>query len=146
MYLASLGLQNWKPWSQPSCCKEGLQMALEQEEWSISHCCWDRSQGLIPIVKSLAYQVSFRLGFTTLFGITGAAKRKSIKPYMEVTERASRWLWIRRSDPWSNATGTQARVSSTLAEQPEQECMMLKDPKLQEHHLGCKQIKKTSID
>ncbi|XP_061571176.1 uncharacterized protein LOC133424524 [Cololabis saira] len=43
----------------------------------------------------------------TLLGITGAAKRKAIKSTMEAAERASRWLWIRRSDLWANATGTQ---------------------------------------
>ncbi len=45
----------------------------------------------------------------TLLGITGATKRKAIKSTMEAAERASRWLWIRRSDLWVNATGTQAR-------------------------------------
>ncbi|XP_054628013.1 uncharacterized protein LOC129179159 [Dunckerocampus dactyliophorus] len=44
----------------------------------------------------------------TLLGITGAAKWKAIKSTMEAAERASRWLWIRRSDLWAHATGTQA--------------------------------------
>ena len=46
----------------------------------------------------------------TLLGITGVEKRKAIKSTMEAAERASRWLWIRRSDLWANATGIQARV------------------------------------
>ncbi|XP_075904972.1 uncharacterized protein LOC142903304 [Nelusetta ayraudi] len=45
----------------------------------------------------------------TQLGITGAEKRKAIKSSMEAAERASRWLWIRRSDLWAIATGTQAR-------------------------------------
>ncbi|XP_061896860.1 uncharacterized protein LOC133645950 [Entelurus aequoreus] len=43
----------------------------------------------------------------TLLGITGDRKRKAIKTTMEAAERASRWLWIRRSELWANATGTQ---------------------------------------
>ncbi len=45
-----------------------------------------------------------------LLGITGAAERKAIKNTMEAAERASKWLWIRRSDQWANVAGTQARV------------------------------------
>lgn len=65
----------------------------------------------------------------TLVGIVGAAKRKAIKSTMEAAEQASRWLWIRMNDQWTNAAGTQARVLSTLAASPEGGCMMLKDPK-----------------
>lgn len=39
-------------------------------------------------------------------GITGAAKKRAIKSACEAAEKATRWLWIRRADPWS-ATGTQ---------------------------------------
>lgn len=48
---------------------------------------------------------------------------------MEAAERASRWLWIRRSDQWANPAGTQARVWSALAGSPEGGCMTVKDPK-----------------
>lgn len=48
---------------------------------------------------------------------------------MEAAERASTWLWIRRSDPLASAAETQARVWPTLAGTPEQGFMMLKDPK-----------------
>lgn len=40
---------------------------------------------------------------------------------MEAAEMASRWLWIRRSDPWVNAPRTLARVCSALAGLPEPE-------------------------
>lgn len=46
----------------------------------------------------------------TLLGITGTAKSKATKSTMEAAERASRRLWIRRSEAWANAAGTQARV------------------------------------
>ncbi|KAI4901997.1 hypothetical protein NFI96_003043 [Prochilodus magdalenae] len=45
----------------------------------------------------------------TLLGITGAAKRKAIKSTTEAGERASRWIWIKRSEAWTIATGTQVR-------------------------------------
>lgn len=68
-------------------------------------------------------------------GITGAAKRKAIKTTMEAAERASRWLWIRRSGPillghkLDATAGTQTRVSSALAGSPEGRRIMAKDPK-----------------
>ncbi|XP_048863711.1 uncharacterized protein LOC125738598 [Brienomyrus brachyistius] len=43
----------------------------------------------------------------TLLGITGAAKRKAIKSTTEAAERASRWIWMKRSETWANAAGTQ---------------------------------------
>ncbi|XP_053183947.1 LOW QUALITY PROTEIN: uncharacterized protein LOC128367182 [Scomber japonicus] len=46
----------------------------------------------------------------TLLGITGAAKRRAIKSTVEAAERASRWIWIKRSEKWANAAGTQARA------------------------------------
>ncbi|KAI4892962.1 hypothetical protein NFI96_004432 [Prochilodus magdalenae] len=46
----------------------------------------------------------------TLLGITGAAKRKAIKSTTEAAERASRWIWIKRSEAWAIATGTQVGV------------------------------------
>uniref|UniRef100_A0A3B1JAJ2 Reverse transcriptase domain-containing protein n=1 Tax=Astyanax mexicanus TaxID=7994 RepID=A0A3B1JAJ2_ASTMX len=36
-------------------------------------------------------------------GITGMERRRAIKKIMEEAEKASRWLWIRRSDPWSSS-------------------------------------------
>lgn len=45
----------------------------------------------------------------TLLGITRASKRKAMKATMEAAERASRWLWLKRSDLWASAAGTQAR-------------------------------------
>ncbi|KAI4872170.1 hypothetical protein NFI96_031011 [Prochilodus magdalenae] len=46
----------------------------------------------------------------TLLGITGAAKRKAIKSTTEAAERASRWIWIKRSEAWAIATRTQVGV------------------------------------
>lgn len=54
---------------------------------------------------------------------------KAIKPTMEATNSASRWLWIRRSDLWARAAGTKARVLSMLAGSPDRGSMMLKDLK-----------------
>lgn len=39
-------------------------------------------------------------------GVTGAAKKKAIKSASEAAEKATRWLWLKRADPWC-ATGTQ---------------------------------------
>uniref|UniRef100_A0A8P4PXN3 C1q domain-containing protein n=1 Tax=Dicentrarchus labrax TaxID=13489 RepID=A0A8P4PXN3_DICLA len=36
----------------------------------------------------------------SLLGITGARQRKAIKTTTEAAEKASRWLWIKRGDPW----------------------------------------------
>lgn len=46
----------------------------------------------------------------TLLGLTGEAKRKAIRSATEAAEKATRWLWIKRADPWRNAAGTQAGV------------------------------------
>ncbi|KAK0150652.1 hypothetical protein N1851_008245 [Merluccius polli] len=40
----------------------------------------------------------------SLLGITGAHQRKAIKTTTEAAEKASRWLWIKRGDPWVHAT------------------------------------------
>lgn len=45
-----------------------------------------------------------------LLGITGVHKRQAIKHSTEAAEKASRWLWLRRSVPWSSATQTQVGV------------------------------------
>ncbi|XDV13785.1 hypothetical protein PO909_002121 [Leuciscus waleckii] len=47
--------------------------------------------------------------FKTL-GITGEAKRKAIRSATEAAEKATRWLWIKRAEPWAIAAGTQAGV------------------------------------
>ncbi|XP_049336392.1 uncharacterized protein LOC125802421 [Astyanax mexicanus] len=39
-------------------------------------------------------------------GIVGAAKKRAIKSASEAAEKATRWLWMKRADPWV-ATGTQ---------------------------------------
>ncbi|XP_062272394.1 LOW QUALITY PROTEIN: uncharacterized protein LOC133978067 [Scomber scombrus] len=39
-------------------------------------------------------------------GVTGAAKKRAIKSASEAAEKATRWLWIKRADPWV-AAGTQ---------------------------------------
>ncbi len=46
----------------------------------------------------------------SVLGITGVERRRTIKNITEEAEKASRWLWIRRGDPWgvANATRTQA--------------------------------------
>ncbi|XP_057679565.1 uncharacterized protein LOC130908002 [Corythoichthys intestinalis] len=40
-------------------------------------------------------------------GITGVAKKRAIQSASEAAEKATRWLWLKRADPWV-ATGTQA--------------------------------------
>ncbi|XP_077380867.1 uncharacterized protein LOC144020874 [Festucalex cinctus] len=42
-------------------------------------------------------------------GVSGAAKKKAIKSVSEAAEKATRWLWLKRADPWT-ATGTQAEA------------------------------------
>uniref|UniRef100_A0A1A8S175 Reverse transcriptase domain-containing protein n=1 Tax=Nothobranchius rachovii TaxID=451742 RepID=A0A1A8S175_9TELE len=37
-----------------------------------------------------------------LLGVRGLQLKKATKTILEAAERASRWLWIRRGDPWSN--------------------------------------------
>ncbi|XP_061896833.1 uncharacterized protein LOC133645919 [Entelurus aequoreus] len=44
-----------------------------------------------------------------ILGIRGLQSRKATKNILEAAEKASRWLWIRRGDPWC-ATWTQAGV------------------------------------
>ncbi|XP_073731592.1 uncharacterized protein [Misgurnus anguillicaudatus] len=46
-----------------------------------------------------------------MLGVKGLHSRKAIKNITDVAEKASRWLWIKRGDPWIiQATQTQARV------------------------------------
>lgn len=33
-------------------------------------------------------------------GITGARRRRAINNNIEVVDRASRWLWLKRGDKW----------------------------------------------
>ena len=40
----------------------------------------------------------------SMLGVTGARQRKAIKTTIEAAEKASRWLWIKRGDPWVHAT------------------------------------------
>ena len=40
----------------------------------------------------------------SILGVTGAHQRKAIKTTTEAAEKASRWLWIKRGDPWVHAT------------------------------------------
>ncbi|XP_035768510.1 soluble scavenger receptor cysteine-rich domain-containing protein SSC5D-like [Neolamprologus brichardi] len=40
-------------------------------------------------------------------GVAGAAKKRAIQAVSEAAEKATRWLWIKRADPWV-ATGTQS--------------------------------------
>ncbi|XP_075893028.1 uncharacterized protein LOC142895694, partial [Nelusetta ayraudi] len=42
-------------------------------------------------------------------GVTGAAKKRAIQSASEAAEKATRWLWLKRADPWT-ATGTQVRT------------------------------------
>lgn len=42
-------------------------------------------------------------------GITGAAKKRAIRSTSEVAEKATKWLWIERAEPW-DATGMQVGV------------------------------------
>ncbi len=37
-----------------------------------------------------------------LLGVKGLQSRRAIKNTLKAAERASRWLWIRRGDPWNN--------------------------------------------
>lgn len=43
-------------------------------------------------------------------GLAVVAKKWAIKSVCEAAEKATRWLWIKRADPWVMATGTQAGV------------------------------------
>ena len=47
----------------------------------------------------------------TSLGITGERRRRAIRNSTEAAERASRWLWIKRADPWTLAAGAQAEAS-----------------------------------
>lgn len=40
-------------------------------------------------------------------GITGVAKKRAIQSAREAAERATRWLWIKRTDLWMVVAGTQ---------------------------------------
>ncbi|KAI8506911.1 hypothetical protein Bbelb_153500 [Branchiostoma belcheri] len=42
-----------------------------------------------------------------LLGVRGPQLRHAIRDILEAAERASRWLWFRRGDSWTNATWTQ---------------------------------------
>ncbi len=57
----------------------------------------------------------------TLLGITGEVQRKVIRSATEAAEKATRWLCIKRAEPWAIAAGTQAGL-------PGQGCQILKDP------------------
>ena len=39
-------------------------------------------------------------------GITGTARSRAIKNITEAAEKASRWLWIRRGEPWGQVNAT----------------------------------------
>ncbi|XP_075315189.1 uncharacterized protein LOC142375145 [Odontesthes bonariensis] len=41
-------------------------------------------------------------------GLKGLKNRSAIKNISDAAEKASRWLWIKRGDPWANALKTQA--------------------------------------
>lgn len=43
----------------------------------------------------------------TGLSMSGPLKKTAIRAATEAVERASRWLWIKRGDPWANAAGTQ---------------------------------------
>lgn len=49
------------------------------------------SQGFASHSLSKAYRT---------LGITGAWRRRAINNNVEVAERASRWLWLKRGDKW----------------------------------------------
>lgn len=44
----------------------------------------------------------------SLLGIKAALKRTAIKSATEAAEKASRWIWTKRSEKWARAAGTQA--------------------------------------
>lgn len=54
----------------------------------------------------------------TGLGITGAAKRGAIRSITEAAEKYTRWLWIKRADPWLVAAGMQAGSCSIVAGSP----------------------------
>ena len=47
----------------------------------------------------------------TALGITGERRRRAICNNTEAAEKASRWLWIKRADPWFSVAGAQAEAS-----------------------------------
>ncbi|KAK0134731.1 Retrovirus-related Pol polyprotein from type-2 retrotransposable element R2DM [Merluccius polli] len=46
----------------------------------------------------------------TALGITGERRRRAIYNSTEAAEKASRWLWIKRADPWLSAARAQAEA------------------------------------
>ena len=46
---------------------------------------------------------SLARAFTSL-GIDGERRRRAIRSTTEAAERASRWLWLKRGDPWSHGS------------------------------------------
>lgn len=44
----------------------------------------------------------------TALGITGERKKRAIYNSTEAAEKASRWIWIKRVDPWESAARAQA--------------------------------------
>lgn len=46
----------------------------------------------------------------TALGITGERRRRAICNSTEAAEKALRWLWIKRADPWTNAARAQAEA------------------------------------
>lgn len=44
----------------------------------------------------------------TTLAMVGQVKKRPIKSVTNATERATRWLWLKRETSWSNATGLQA--------------------------------------
>ncbi|KAM4612799.1 uncharacterized protein ACJ7VT_011031 [Polymixia lowei] len=85
-------------------------------------------------LKMLPVKVSVTVKY--LLGITNRDKRKAIQSTTETAERASRCLWIKRSDPLVTcATGTQTGARPTLAGSPGDK--MASRSSLPEEDLSC---------
>lgn len=98
------------PWED--CIEEANEWKRSKYQELVKHCQrggWKARCGPIEVgCRGFAGRSLCKV--LTLLGITGAENKKAIKTNMEAAERASRWLWIRRRDLWTNATGTQAGV------------------------------------
>lgn len=71
--------------------------------WDIGHPLFRKGNPRISpqqLPKSL-----WRCKVFTQLGIIGEAKRKAIRAATEAAGKATRWLWVKRADPWLNAAG-----------------------------------------
>lgn len=69
----------------------------------------------------------------TALDVTGVSRRTAIRNNTEAAEKASRWLWFKRADSWTNIAGAQAETSRPSAGPPERGCLMCERPTANDH-------------